>query len=194
MRSLVILFGLALATTCATATSEALLKFLNDSPHKTLACATCRFLTASPCPGCPALEDIDVCGLLKEVEHASNRSLTLSASHAVREKSFRQECAVGTAELKLGDVLDEITPTPSFGQCVVCNMVLGALHFVSDEIPAMEPKLDGVCGMIKGCTPELISAIIKGLRDSMVAFYTLIGVDLLNCPNYQDFIDGCVKI
>uniref|UniRef100_A0AC34F9D3 Uncharacterized protein n=1 Tax=Panagrolaimus sp. ES5 TaxID=591445 RepID=A0AC34F9D3_9BILA len=166
---------------------------LSQDAHPLTFCAICNLASPIPCWECPDIDDLPLCDLVNEFEDYSDSSLNLSDHLNSDYNDFKEQCINGQGKYSFGEVTANLNI--SIGECVKCNLVVKLIQFIQDETltPGLVKTLEGICPLIKNCTNELVEALIQGLRDSLVYFYHLIGVDLLHCPEYQDFYDSCIQ-
>ncbi|KAE9554662.1 hypothetical protein FO519_002149 [Halicephalobus sp. NKZ332] len=167
--------------------------FYAQYPH--LACALCRGMGTGSCRNCPFLEDISVCQLIAEYESFTHMKADIHEEMSLKTY-FKGNCSsVHGNDVKLGHILDKLDTidVPDWGTCVICNMLIGVLRFIINEVvanPTITTILENMCESIPGCDKDLIPAIITGLESGIQNLYMVIG-GLLYCPNYSDFVNQC---
>uniref|UniRef100_A0AC34RJ30 Saposin B-type domain-containing protein n=1 Tax=Panagrolaimus sp. JU765 TaxID=591449 RepID=A0AC34RJ30_9BILA len=159
-----------------------------------LFCTICRGLGNGNCRDCPFLEDIPVCELIEQYETFTNGKVDIHEG----KKMFPHltgNCTTSADQPTLGQILAQMDDTgTSWGQCIICNLVLGLVLFLQNDIvlsPGFDNALSGVCTLINNCDQNLVDAVIQGLAVSVQQFYNIIGVDIIGCPSYPDFVNNC---
>lgn len=176
-----------------------------------LQCAVCQFLGASTAVRTGAKREESIAHCLKFdgcEKQLSDCEIVLSIHSEIQNTPEKFQTAletVSSAAKKCSTTPEAtvISESASGTQCMLCFLVYDVLKYINYNIlenpmlATFQNALAGACAFLNEdlcqalIEPHTLSAIIRGLQDSLGGFYDLIAVQGFGCVPYTDLFGKC---